>query len=112
MLNGWAGFILVGGAAELAGGGEPHGIAGAAARLGLARLLAIGRDEAFFLGAEGGADEVGADGAAVEGLALAEIALDLGGGAGEDGVQVVVIVGDRAAEGSVGGVTDTGVAGL
>ena len=110
MFDGWAGLILVGGAAELAGGGEPHRIAGAAAGLGFAWFVSVGGDEALFLGAEGGADEMGTDFAALEGVALAEIAVNFAGGPGDDGVEALLVVEDFAAEGSVGGQVDIDIA--
>ena len=67
-------LILIGGAAKLAGGREPHRIAGSPPWLRFARLMAIGRDQSFFLGAKRCADEVGADLTAAKHVALALIA--------------------------------------
>jgi len=110
MLDDWPGLVVVGGAAELAGGRQPHGIACATAGLSFARLMAVGGNEAFLLCAQGGADEVGADFTSLKGVALAEVPIDCSGLPGNDRVEALLVVEDHSAEGAVVGGTDIHVA--
>ncbi len=99
----WAGLIDIGGAAKLAGGREPHGIAAAAARGGFTGLMVFRWNQALLLSAQGGADEMRANLAAFESVALTEIPVYGSGEPGEDGVEALLVIYDHSAEGSVGG---------